>query len=385
MAFAGGGMNSSSARDSAPGGKFFFFAILSIVLMYFDQRDGWGERIRYGLQAVAYPIQVTVGSPARLWKASTEMFRTRADLREENTALLARQQELDLRAMRYEALEHENARLRGLTGALPPLVQKSQLANVVNADLGLVRQRMVIDKGETSGLFRSQAIVDATGLIGQLARVGPWSAEVMLISDPAAAVPVEVVRSGERSIAVGTGDSKELQLPYLPATADVKAGDLLVTSGLGGIFPAGIPVGEVIENRRDPDDLLAHVRVKPRALLDSGRHVLALWFDPANPSAPVRKELLETLPEAAVADPVVTGQPAAAKPPAAAPAAASKPAAATTSTRPAAPGPRPAQRPAVRSTAPATTPPAPAGPPAAGDAAAPAEAPTPPPATGEPQ
>ncbi len=381
MAFAGGGMNSSSARDSAPGGKFFFFAILSIVLMYFDQRDGWGERIRYALQAVAYPIQVTVGSPGRLWNASTEIFRTRADLREENTALLDKQQELNLRAMRFEALEQENARLRGLDGALPPLVQKSQLANVVNADLGLVRQRMVIDKGETNGLFRSQAIVDATGLIGQLARVGPWSAEVMLISDPAAAVPVEVVRSGERSIAVGTGDSKELQLPYLPATADVKAGDLLVTSGLGGIFPAGIPVGEVIENRRDPDDLLAHVRVKPRALLDSGRHVLALWFDPANPSAPVRQELLDTLPEATVADPV-TSRPAAAKPAAAA---ASKPAAATTTTRPAAPGPRPAQlRPAAQNTAAATTP-APAAPPAAGDAAAPNETPPSPSAAGEPQ
>ena len=87
----------------------------------------------------------------------------------------------------------------------------------------------------------------------------------MLITDPEAAVPVEVLRSGERTIAVGTGDARELLLPYLPATTDVKAGDLIVTSGLGGVFPAGIPVGEVIDNKRDPDDLLAHVRVRPRA------------------------------------------------------------------------------------------------------------------------
>src|SRR6187551_1876781 len=114
MAFAGSGLNRASARDSAPGPRFFFFAVLSIVLMYFDQRDGWSERIRYALTAVAYPIQIVIGSPGRLWSGTAELFETRASLRAENEALLKRDRELSLKTMRYEALEQENARLRKL-------------------------------------------------------------------------------------------------------------------------------------------------------------------------------------------------------------------------------------------------------------------------------
>jgi rod shape-determining protein MreC len=379
MAFAGGGTNSSAARESAPGGRFFFFAILSLVLMYFDQRDGWGERIRYGLQAVAYPIQVTVGSPRRLWNAGAEMFQTRASLRKQNEALQKRDRELTLRTMQFEAMEQENARLRGLAGAVPALVQKHLLVDVVNADLGRLKQRLVINRGDRAGLFRSQSVVDESGLVGQLMRVGPWSAEVLLITDPNAAVPVQILRSGERSITVGTGDSRELRLPYLPATADVKAGDLLVTSGLGGVFPAGIPVGKVIENKRDPDDLLAHVRVAPMAQLDRTRQLLALWFDPNSAAAPVRPEMLETLPEPSVADPVTQVAPKARAAASPAPAA-TLPAVKT----PAPAGPHPATRPAARPATPRSgtaTPAAQA--PAARDAAPSDEAPaTPPP---EPQ
>jgi rod shape-determining protein MreC len=308
VAFAGGGLGGSSARDSAPGPRFFLFAVLSIVLMYFDQRDGWGERIRYALQAAAYPIQVAIGSPRMLWSASAELFQTRANLRAENEALRERERDLALRAMRFDALEQENARLRGISSSLPPLVSRTRLADVVNADVGRLRQRLVIDKGDRDGLFRSQTVVDSDGLMGQLGRVGPWSAEVMLITDPAAAVPVEVVRSGVRTIAVGTGDADELQLPYLPVTADVKTGDALVTSGLGGVFPAGIPVGEITENRRDPDEILLRVRARPRAALAGSRQVLALWFNAASPAAPVAPRLLETLPPAPVGQPI-TAQP----------------------------------------------------------------------------
>jgi rod shape-determining protein MreC len=305
MAFAGGGLNRPSTRDSAPGPRLFFFAALSIVLMYFDQRDGWSERVRYGLQVVVYPIQLAIGSPRLLWSATTGLFETRAHLRHENETLRKREQELALVAMRYEALERENERLRGLNAALPPLIRQSKMADVVSADLGRLRQRLVINKGDSNGLFRSQAVIDATGLVGQLVRVGPWSAEIMLITDPEHAVPVEVSRSGVRTIAVGTGDDDELQLPYLPVTADVKTGDLLVTSGMGGVFPAGVPVGVVIENVRDPDEILARVRVRPRASLTRDRQVMALWFDPAHPAAPADPKLTTALPEAPMGQPVL--------------------------------------------------------------------------------
>ncbi|MBK7115995.1 MAG: rod shape-determining protein MreC [Proteobacteria bacterium] len=305
MAFAGGGLNSPSARDTAPGPRFFVFAVLSILLMYFDQRDGWSQRIRYVLQGAAYPVQVAVGSPRLLWNSTVDLFSTRATLRRENTELKARERELSLTAMRFAALEQENARLRGLVNGLPPLVKRSQLADVVSADLSSQRQRLVIDQGDRAGLFRSQAIVDATGLVGQLVRVGPWSAEVMLISDPGHAVPVEVLRNGVRTVAEGTGNEDEMRLSLLPATADVKAGDTLVTSGLGGVFPAGIPVGTVVEAVRDPDDILARVRVRPRASLARDRQVMALWFNPESPMAPVDSALVRDLPEAPLARPVL--------------------------------------------------------------------------------
>ena len=305
MAFAGGGLNSPSARDTAPGPRFFVFAVLSILLMYFDQRDGWSQRIRYVLQGAAYPVQVAVGSPRLLWNSTIDLFSTRATLRRENTELKARERELSLTAMRFAALEQENARLRGLANGLPPLVKRSQLADVVSADLSSQRQRLVIDQGDRAGLYRSQAIVDATGLVGQLVRVGPWSAEVMLISDPGHAVPVEVLRNGVRTVAEGTGNEDEMRLSLLPATADVKAGDTLVTSGLGGVFPAGIPVGTVVEAVRDPDDILARVRVRPRASLARDRQVMALWFNPDSPMAPVDSALVRDLPEAPLARPVL--------------------------------------------------------------------------------
>jgi len=306
MAFAGGGLNSPSARDTAPGPRFFVFAVLSVLLMYFDQRDGWSQRIRYVLQAAAYPVQVAVGSPRLLWNATTELFRTRASLREENAVLKERERELSLNAMRFAALEQENARLRGLVEGLPPLVKRSQLADVVSIDLSSQRQRLVIDQGDRAGLYRSQAVVDAYGLVGQLVRVGPWSSEVMLISDPGHAVPVEILRNGVRTVAEGTGNEDELRLSLLPATADVKAGDTVVTSGLGGVFPAGIPVGTVVQATRDPDDILARVRIKPRAALSRDRQVMALWFDPESPMAPVNPALVRDLPEAPLASPVLT-------------------------------------------------------------------------------
>jgi rod shape-determining protein MreC len=315
MALAGGAMNRPSARDLAPGPRFFLFAVLSLVLMYFDQKDGWGERIRYGLQAAAYPIQVTIGSPGMAWSAASGFLRSRGSLQAENDALREQARELTLRTMRLEALEHENARLRGLREATPPLVTRSQLVQVVNADLGRMRQRLVVDHGDSAGLFRSQVVVDAHGLMGQLARVGPWSSEVMLITDPAAGVPVEIVRSGVRTVAVGMGNEDELDLPLLEATADVRPGDVLVTSGLGNVFPAGIPVGTITESRRDPDELLAFVRARPAARMAASRQLLALWFNPASPAAPADPKLVETLPEAPVAQPV-TAQPAATEKPA---------------------------------------------------------------------
>ncbi|MFO1410198.1 MAG: rod shape-determining protein MreC [Steroidobacteraceae bacterium] len=274
-------------RGPSPGLRFFFYALLAALLMYLDQRGNWGARIRYGLMAAAYPIQTAVNSPSAAWQWLTESARTRAQLRSENAALRARQRELELVLMRAEALAQENAELRGLRAALPPLVRHWQLAEVINVETDPLRQRLVINRGDHDGVRRNQAVIDASGILGQVARVGPWTAEVILITDPEHALPVQIARNGLRTIAVGSGSPDQLVLPYLAVNSDVKSGDELQSSGLGGVFPAGYPVGRVIGVRREAKQLLAQVQAEPLAHVDRAREVLLVDFDPANPAAPV--------------------------------------------------------------------------------------------------
>jgi rod shape-determining protein MreC len=141
LAFIGGGLNRPSSRDSAPGPRFVVFAILSIVCMYYDQRDGWISSLRYYLQATVYPVQVLVSSPQSMWRWGSELVQTRDELRAENADLKRRERELSIAAMRFEALEHENAQLRALGQAMPPLVTRSRVAEVVSFDLNPLRQR----------------------------------------------------------------------------------------------------------------------------------------------------------------------------------------------------------------------------------------------------
>jgi rod shape-determining protein MreC len=273
-------------RGASPGLRLTGYAVIAVLLMYYDQRGHWVQRLRYGLEAAALPVQELVNSPGLGWRVLSDSLRSGAALRAENQRLRQHERELELQVMRTAALEQENAELRGLRTALPPLIRHWQLAEIISVETNPLRQRIVINKGGRDGVVVNEAVVDANGILGQVARLGPWSAEVILATDPEHAIPVEVTRNSLRSIAVGAGSSGELVLPYLAVNSDVRSGDLLVSSGLGGVFPAGLPVARISGVRREANQLLAQVRAQPLASVDRDREVILLQFEPAHPAAP---------------------------------------------------------------------------------------------------
>jgi rod shape-determining protein MreC len=158
------------------------------------------------------------------------------------------------------------------------------VASILNVDLDPFRHRVLVDKGAREGVFKGQAVLDAEGIFGQVAQVHAETAEVILITDAEHAIPVQSNRSGLRTIAVGTGDSGRLSLPFVTGESDLKAGDLLISTGIGGVFPRGYPVAEVTRVDRTPAATFALVDARPTARLDRNREVLLVWFTP--PVAP---------------------------------------------------------------------------------------------------
>jgi rod shape-determining protein MreC len=286
-AYGAGNYRASQGRGPAPGFSFFLYAVLAIVLMVLDRRGGYLVQVRYYLSATAYPLQLAVSSPAQAWHWTRDSLTARESLEAQNAALLKQNRDLSMKLMRFDALAYENAELRGLRAALPAVADHWMAAEVVDVELNPLRQRLLINRGARNGVFRGQAIMDNYGLLGQTTRVGPWSSEVILVSDPEHAVPVEIERTGVHTIAVGTGDSDSLVLPDLPANADVKPGDLLLTSGLGGVFPQGYPVARIAEVRHDSAQP-AQIRATLLAHLNALHEVTLVWFQDTHPAAPTR-------------------------------------------------------------------------------------------------
>src|SRR5271154_3705250 len=261
------------------------YSLLALALIIVDKRYDHLGRIRRLLSVVAYPVQIAVASPFEGWNWFRDSVTTREALRADKTKLEAQLRLAQFRLQRYEALEAETQRLRALRDSTASVTDRFLIGDVMDVDLDAFRERVLVDKGASDGVYVGQAVLDSGGVFGQVARVGELSSEVILISDAAHAIPVQINRTGLRTIAVGTGDMNRLKLPYLPTSADVIAGDLLVTSGLGGGFPAGYPVGTVAEVKRDPAQSLADVDVKPAAALDRSKELMFVWLKPQNAEA----------------------------------------------------------------------------------------------------
>jgi rod shape-determining protein MreC len=251
--------------------------------MLVDRQEGHLDRVRGGLSVVVYPIRLLVDFPFNTWHAIRESVVDKQALLVENQRLKRARLNANFRLQRLDALEAENRRLRELLDSTEVLGHRVLIAEILAVDLDPYRQRFNLNRGAGAGVFVGQALIDADGVVGQIVEVGPLTAEAVLITDADHAVPVSVNRNGLRSIAVGTGDSNRLRLPYLTNSADIQVGDLLVSSGLGGVFPSGYPVGRVIEVRIRPGQSFAEVIAEPVSKLDRDQEVLLVWTDNAEP------------------------------------------------------------------------------------------------------
>jgi rod shape-determining protein MreC len=292
---------------------FLALAAISVGLMVADQRYHQIDRIRESLSRVIYPVQRAVDFPFRATDWVTGSFADRSRLRQENLALTARLRLANLQLQRFAVLEEENRRLREMRANSAGIAEKVLVASILNVDLDPFRHRVLLDKGAADGVFKDQAVLDGDGIFGQVSKVNASTAEVILISDAEHAIPVQSNRSGVRTIAVGTGDQNKLSLPFVTVESDLQAGDLLLSTGMGGVFPPGYPVAQVSKVKR-AGSTFALVEAKPTARLDQAREVLLVWFKPRVEPAAV----------AATAQPASSGTPAGA-PATAAPATAPSP------------------------------------------------------------
>jgi rod shape-determining protein MreC len=273
----------TSGRVTALLLRTVLYSALALGLIYVDKRYDHLGKIRQYLSVVAYPIQVAVASPFQGWAWFRESVTTRDTLRADKARLEQDLRVAQFKLQRYEALEAENIRLKALRDNAAGVPSRFTVGRIVQVDLDAFRERVLVDMGARDGVFVGQAVLDSGGVYGQVARVNQLNSEVILISDSTHALPVQINRNGLRTIAVGTGDSALLKLPYLSTSTDVVKGDLLVTSGLGGGFPPGYPVGYVSEVKRDPAQSLADVSVKPAATLDRARELLFVWLKDSPP------------------------------------------------------------------------------------------------------
>ncbi len=275
------------------------FAALSAVLMVMDHKYKSLESVRAGLSVAIYPIQLLVEVPDTISDWFSESLATRRHLQEENDSLHTQLFMQKAQMQKLAALESENIRLRELLDSSFEVGEKVIIAELLSVNLDPYKHQIVINKGQLDDIYAGQPLLDAEGVMGQIVHAGPYTSTAVLITDTAHAIPVQVNRNGLRSIALGSGTINRLDLPYIPNSADIQPGDLLITSGLGGRFPPGYPVAVVSAVQHDPGRTFSQVVATPLAQLNRSREVLLVW-----PGETTILEATELAPPEAPADTV---------------------------------------------------------------------------------
>ena len=256
--------------------------VLSLFLMSIDHKQQHLQTLHSGLAIVVAPLRYIANLPSNAGHWISETLESRQQLQQENTRLKAQNFILRGQMLKYAAIESENRRLRGLLGSSFKVSDQILIAELTKVDTNPYKHVVWINKGSSSRysgkpVYIDQPILDAHGVMGQIIKINAFESRARLITDPSHTIPVQINRSGLRTLAVGTGTINRLQLPYLPVNANIRKGDLLVTSGLGQVYPPGYPVARVIEVSQTPGQRFLHVIAEPTAHLDRSREVLLVW------------------------------------------------------------------------------------------------------------
>ncbi|WP_441003055.1 rod shape-determining protein MreC [Pseudocolwellia agarivorans] len=265
--------------------RLLLVLILSIFLIFFDHYISSFETTRGYLQSLVSPLQYLATAPKRMMTWTAENLTSRQDLIEQNQRYKVDELLLREQLMQLSMLEKENTRLRSLLASPVRKETRKMVAEVIAVDSDPYTHQVVINRGANDGVYEGQPVVDEKGIVGQIQNVGTISSRVILITDVTHAVPVRVSRNGIRMIANGTGHIDTLIHNFVPHSTDVRTGDVLVTSGLGGKYPEGYPVSTIIKINQDETRAFAQLYSKPVAEIDRLRYLLLLWTDEGNVSA----------------------------------------------------------------------------------------------------
>ncbi|MCF5139640.1 rod shape-determining protein MreC [Pseudomonas edaphica] len=271
------------AKGPSLGVRLLVLVVLSVALMVVDARFALLKPVRSQMSLVLMQTYWITDLPQRLYQGVASQFGSRTELVAENEKLKTENLLLQGRMQKLAALTEQNVRLRELLNSSALVNEKVEVAELIGMDPNPFTHRIIINKGERDGVVLGQPVLDARGLMGQVVELMPYTSRVLLLTDTTHSIPVQVNRNGLRAIASGTGNPERLELRHVADTADIKEGDLLVSSGLGQRFPAGYPVATVKEVIHDSGQPFAIVRAVPTAALNRSRYLLLVFSDNRTP------------------------------------------------------------------------------------------------------
>jgi rod shape-determining protein MreC len=263
--------------------KVVFFSLIAIALLVTDSRVRSLSLIRQVIGSTLYPLQMAALVPRDAFNRAGDYFSSLASLEKENQRLTLQQSVNAQMLQQSQQLYAENAQLRKLLGASERLPAKSMMSEILYDARDAFTRKIVLDRGSQNGVNLGQPVIDDIGVVGQVTRVFPFTAEVTLLTDKDQAISVQVVRNGLRSVAYGRGQSGVLDLKFMATNADIQKGDMLVTSGIDGVFPAGLAVAKVVQVENKSSDSFAHIVCQPTAGIDRNRQLLVLLVDTKAP------------------------------------------------------------------------------------------------------